>query len=73
MEYAVGKLSDSDVGKIQERSYTAQDRIDIAWQDYQLQNTGKPISRDEFLDLMVQGFRQPIRRRANGKQLVLHD
>ena len=67
LEYAVSKLGDSDVGKIQERSYTAQDRIDIAWHEYQLQNPGKAISRDEFLDLMVQGLHLAGKRRSNSK------
>lgn len=73
LEYAVSKLGESDVGKIQERSYTAQDRIDIAWQEYSIQNPAKAITRDEFLDMIIQGHSHSGRRKANGKQLNLND
>ncbi len=64
VNYLILKLCDSDIPIIQEKLYTANDRIDIAWKEYQIQNPDKKITRDEFLDLMVQGLHLKVRRQT---------
>ncbi len=73
IEQAARKLDQSDILKIQESVYTADDKVDIAWQQYNNMNSANPVTREQFLNIMLAGYSHQGRRRANDRQLNLRE
>jgi DNA-nicking Smr family endonuclease len=54
LEVAIEKLNDNDFSKIRERVYTAEDKIDLAWQHQNEIHPETPLTREQFLGLMLE-------------------
>ena len=60
LEFAVEKLSDRDIRKIQERVYTPDDKMEVMFEEYNSRNPDKPLSRDQFKIAMVEAFEKQV-------------
>jgi len=56
LEFAIEKLSEKDVPKIQERVYTTDDKIEVMLDEYNEQNPEKPMTREQMKAAMLEAF-----------------
>ncbi|MDZ4676314.1 MAG: hypothetical protein SGI74_02300 [Oligoflexia bacterium] len=72
LEFAVEKLVVRDIPKVQERSYTADDKMEVMFDEYNARNPEKPMSRDEFKAAMITAFeKQVLSKLAKAQKLEL--
>jgi hypothetical protein len=60
LEYAVEKLSDRDIQKIQERVYTPDDKMEVMLEEYNRRNPDRALTEEGFKELMVEMFDKQI-------------
>jgi hypothetical protein len=56
LEYAVSKLADSDIVRIHERYYTANEKLEVLWERHNLQHPEHPLTKEEFLAMLLNAY-----------------
>jgi hypothetical protein len=64
LSYAVEKLTERDIPKIQERVYTADDRMELMLEEYNSKHPGLPVTKEEFKAMMVETFEKQVLSKA---------
>ncbi|MEQ1664555.1 MAG: hypothetical protein ABL927_04180 [Bdellovibrionales bacterium] len=65
LEIAVSKLKEPDIKKIQNLVYTASDKLQIAWDEYNKLNPNKQLTKDEFLAELLEGRKATPKAKCN--------
>ena len=60
LEFAVEKLNDKDIRKIQERVYTPDDKMEVMLDEYNQRNPDKPQTKDELKAAMIEMYEKQV-------------
>jgi len=60
LDFAVEKLGERDIPKIQERVHTADDKMELMLEDYNKRNADKPMTREQFKAALVDAFEKQV-------------
>ena len=60
LEFAVEKLTDKDVQRIQEKAYTPYDKMEIILAEYNRRNPIKPVSMEQLKTSMVEVYEKQV-------------
>jgi hypothetical protein len=67
LSFAIQKLEESDIPQIQERFYTASDRLDLLLEQVNAQNPDKKVSKDELLLNLLNQYQEEHKRSRQPK------
>src|SRR5690606_6296525 len=69
LSYAVEKLSERDIPKIQGRVYTADDRMELMLDEYNNKHPDNPLTKEEFKAKMVEAFEKQVLNKSKNLKL----
>ncbi|MEQ1875511.1 MAG: hypothetical protein ABL958_02620 [Bdellovibrionia bacterium] len=70
LDFAVEKLAEKDIPKIQERVYTADEKMEAAWEEHNRRNPDRPMTLEQYKTAALEALNKLYNKALKAKDDV---